>query len=155
MRMLILNGMRAMNSNLDAVRSAEMVGPSGPTTPEGKARSSRNALKHGLRASSIVLPSESTDEWDEHREGIHRALSAANALESELVDRIAELTWRQRRVVRAETARHKRCAGLYDDKELVSSESIQRYETHLARQLAVAIATLERARTLVVPALEG
>src|SRR3954463_11434533 len=42
----------------------------GPRSPGGKARSSRKALKHGLRAESVALPNEGaeelrelTDEW--------------------------------------------------------------------------------------------
>ena len=37
----------------------------GPRTPEGKARSSRNALKTGIDAKSAVLPSESAAKLDE------------------------------------------------------------------------------------------
>ena len=36
----------------------------GPSTPEGKARSAMNALKHGLRARSFgLLPEEDPQEW--------------------------------------------------------------------------------------------
>ena len=36
----------------------------GPKTAEGKARSARNALKHGLRAEKyVVLPEEDADEF--------------------------------------------------------------------------------------------
>jgi hypothetical protein len=35
----------------------------GPKTPEGKAAVSMNALRHGLRARSIVLPGENLDEF--------------------------------------------------------------------------------------------
>src|SRR5271167_4924980 len=35
----------------------------GPRTPEGKAAVSMNALKHGFRARTIVLPSENHDEF--------------------------------------------------------------------------------------------
>jgi hypothetical protein len=35
----------------------------GPKTPEGKAAVSMNALKHGLRARTIVLPNENIEEF--------------------------------------------------------------------------------------------
>ncbi|MBL8223542.1 MAG: hypothetical protein JNL62_30200, partial [Bryobacterales bacterium] len=35
----------------------------GPRTPEGKQRSSENAVKHGIYTSSIVLPGESAEEF--------------------------------------------------------------------------------------------
>jgi hypothetical protein len=36
----------------------------GPKTPEGKAASSRNALKHGLTATEFLLPNEDRDAYD-------------------------------------------------------------------------------------------
>ena len=36
----------------------------GPKTPEGKAASSKNALKHGLTATEILLPNEDRDAYD-------------------------------------------------------------------------------------------
>ncbi len=35
----------------------------GPRTPEGKAKSRFNALKYGIHADQIVLPTENEDEW--------------------------------------------------------------------------------------------
>ena len=49
----VLNGARAAASRRNGARSR------GPKTPEGKARSAQNALKHGMRAQKcIVLPGE-------------------------------------------------------------------------------------------------
>ena len=46
----------------------------GPNTPEGKARSSMNALKHGLRARTFgILPEEDQAEWAEHVRDLRRA----------------------------------------------------------------------------------
>ena len=36
----------------------------GPKTPEGKAASSKNALKHGLTATEVLLPNEDRDAYD-------------------------------------------------------------------------------------------
>ena len=38
----------------------------GPKTAEGKAKSSINALKHGLTAVQILIPSENADDFDAH-----------------------------------------------------------------------------------------
>ena len=38
----------------------------GPRTPEGKARASKNALKHGLMAQDAVIPGEDPAEFDRH-----------------------------------------------------------------------------------------
>ncbi len=76
----------------------------GPRTPAGKAKASRNAVKHGLTARAVVLPHlEDAADWGAHRDGIVAALAPIGALEAELADRVAVLTWRLRRAVRAET----------------------------------------------------
>ncbi len=41
---------------------------SGPATPEGKARSSQNAVKHGLHSKQILLPTESAEEFQALRD---------------------------------------------------------------------------------------
>src|SRR4051812_33616331 len=41
-----------------AISRANARKSTGPKTPEGKARSSKNALKHGLRAEAFALPNE-------------------------------------------------------------------------------------------------
>jgi hypothetical protein len=39
----------------------------GPRTPEGKARTRFNSLKHGLTAVDVCLPGESREEYDQRR----------------------------------------------------------------------------------------
>lgn len=130
-----------------------LVKSGGPVTPEGKARSARNAVKHGLRASAVVIPGESAEEWNEHRDGVLATLAPTNALEESLVERIAEITWRMRRVASTEAdgiTKHAQLFGSDDGVAPIPRDSLQRYETHLSRQLALAIATLERVRMLAV-----
>ena len=76
----------------------------GPKTPEGKARSSQNALVHGLRAASPVLSTmEREEDWQAHRAAILGSLTPAPGLEIVLAERIALHLWRLDRVVRYET----------------------------------------------------
>lgn len=74
----------------------------GPRTPEGKAISSRNALKHGLTARSVVIFGEDAAEYESFRSGFVARFAPVDDLEEFLVDRIAVCAWRLRRAVRVE-----------------------------------------------------
>ena len=76
----------------------------GPRTAAGKGVSSRNALKHGLLSSQLVLPDESAAEFDEFRERFTNDLAPVGEVEAILVERLVFASWRLRRVVRIETA---------------------------------------------------
>src|ERR1700722_11260188 len=39
-------------------------GHTGPTSPEDRATSSRNAIKHGACAKTLILPHESVADWE-------------------------------------------------------------------------------------------
>ena len=66
----------------------------GPQTPEGKARSSMNALKHGLRARSFgLLPEESKAEWAQHVGDLRGSYRPRDAAEEKLVTAIATAMW--------------------------------------------------------------
>src|SRR3990170_6179017 len=72
----------------------------GPNTPAGKARSSRNAVKHGMLSTSPVIEElEDPDEWERHLRGMTEAFEPVGYLEEVLVGRIALLTWRLRRII--------------------------------------------------------
>lgn len=43
-------------------------GSTGPTSPDGKARSSQNSLKHGLCSQKLILPNENAAEFEEVKE---------------------------------------------------------------------------------------
>jgi hypothetical protein len=75
----------------------------GPKTPEGKARSARNALKHGLRAEKfVVLGDEDLDEFDALEAALMAELSPEGALQTVLARRIVAATWRLERAERME-----------------------------------------------------
>jgi hypothetical protein len=75
----------------------------GPTTPEGKARSAQNALKHGMRAQKyVVLPEEDAAEFAALEAALILELAPQGVLQSILVRRIARAAWRLERAERLE-----------------------------------------------------
>ena len=74
----------------------------GPRTPEGKARSSKNALKHGLLAQDSVIPGEDPAEFDRHLTTYGDTYLPRNCIEKELVRQIADAAWRMQRLTRIE-----------------------------------------------------
>jgi hypothetical protein len=76
----------------------------GPNTPEGKAATKFNSLKHGMTAVTAVLPHEDADSYSELRESFLDTYKPANAVEASLVETIANSYWRLLRARRVETA---------------------------------------------------
>ena len=69
----------------------------GPKTPEGKARSAMNAVRHGLTGATVVLPGEDRKQFDELLENYIHDLRPATSLEMDLVHEIAVCRWRIQR----------------------------------------------------------
>jgi hypothetical protein len=76
----------------------------GPKTADGKARSRRNSWKHGLTAEVIVLRDEEADDFSELREALMEQYDPQSAMECELVERMAGILWRLRRLPTYEAA---------------------------------------------------
>jgi hypothetical protein len=77
----------------------------GPVTPEGKARASRNALKHGLAAlHHLVLEDEAPSELEDLTARLLDELGAESELEARLVRRLALAFWKGERAERLEVA---------------------------------------------------
>ncbi len=76
----------------------------GPVTPEGKSRSSKNALKHGLGARELVLANEDPDDFVDLAAAYYDKFKPADEVECDLVNEMAFARWRLRRVWAAETA---------------------------------------------------
>jgi hypothetical protein len=69
----------------------------GPNTPEGKARSRQNALKHGLRAKLLRLPPAGDDaaHFEELTAGLRRTYRPEDQAEAQLVEAIAVAMWQE------------------------------------------------------------
>ena len=71
-----------------AANRRNAAGSTGPRTVEGKARSARNALKHGLAGLGVAVPDEMIDAIRERTEAVRDAERPANRDEEWLVERI-------------------------------------------------------------------
>ena len=70
----------------------------GPCTAEGKARASRNSLRHGLSGLSVVLSDESRGSFRIFEKRLREELQPVGAIEDFFVERIISSAWRLRRV---------------------------------------------------------
>ena len=70
----------------------------GPRTGEGKARSSQNALRHGLSSRTAVLPSEDQAAYQQHCRQFFDEYHPATSTETQLTQELADIAWRLNRV---------------------------------------------------------
>ncbi len=72
----------------------------GPTTPEGKATSSGNSLKHGLASGRVIVPGEDPAEFEALLSDLIKEHAPANETESLLVQQMAQSWWLMQRAIR-------------------------------------------------------
>ena len=76
----------------------------GPLTEDGKKVVAGNAVKHGIFSKQLILSDENPSDYLALLEGLQVELRPVGILEQSLVERIAITLWRQKRLVRSETA---------------------------------------------------
>lgn len=84
----------------------------GPKTDEGKAASAQNAVKHGLRSTKVLIPSDDPAQYQAMRNALMEELNPVGASEQLLADRIAALHWQLQRA----TAMQAECLVAIDKK---------------------------------------
>src|SRR6202451_7519 len=72
--------------------------PASGRTQEGKARSKMNALRHGLTARVVVLPSEDMDAYQAFSKEIVDNLDAQTPVERQFAQTVADNQWRINRI---------------------------------------------------------
>src|SRR6266496_5435292 len=76
----------------------------GPKTPEGKAISSMNALRHGMTAKALLLTNEDPEAYIQLANAYYEKFQPADDVERDLVDEMVIAKWRQRRAWTNEAA---------------------------------------------------
>jgi len=90
--------------NRTEINRANAQHSTGPKTPEGKKVSSQNALRHGLTGQKIVLmPTEDLEVYEQHLKSFTNDLQPQGAIETHLVQTLADTSWRMNRVMTLET----------------------------------------------------
>jgi hypothetical protein len=131
----------AHNDHRAAVNRANAQHSTGPRTEAGKQRSSLNALRHGLTGHVIVLPTEDHAAYDTHSKRFFDDLQPQGALEQQLVQSLAETSWRLNRVAALET--NLLTLGMIDQ-----SAAINTAEPEVHAALATAASLREQSRAL-------
>ena len=75
----------------------------GPKTEDGKTRSRRNAIRHGLSAETVIEIAEDLEDYRGFEASVIADYDPITAVERELVLRLASLLWRLRRASSIET----------------------------------------------------
>lgn len=75
----------------------------GPKTEEGKRKSRRNAVRHGLTAETVIDVLEDANDYAAFELAVTSDYDACTAVERELVLRLASLLWRLRRATAIES----------------------------------------------------
>jgi len=91
-------------------------GPTGPRTPEGKDNTRFNATTHGIFSGVVVLNGESRPHYESLLNGLHRDFQPKGTLEDILVDKLATILWRHRRLILAE------CGEFQNQAEILNSD---------------------------------
>jgi len=65
----------------------------GPRTPEGKARSSQNARKHGLTARHFVVTEDEREEFDEFLAEYEETVAPEGPIESTIFQELTVAAW--------------------------------------------------------------
>jgi hypothetical protein len=94
----------------------------GPKTDEGKRQSRRNALRHGLTAETVIVIDglEDREDYRGFEAAVVAGYDARTAVERELVQRLATLLWRLRRIISMETDLPKIQSDIVHERRAVS-----------------------------------
>jgi hypothetical protein len=137
----------------------------GPKTPEGKKRSSQNAIQHGLLAKCLLLPGEDAENFEILMQNHERRFQPADGIELGIIEEMCAAYWRLHRVWTMETHTliHQistqpagqpvvRMMGAVRNLAAQPGTALmQRYETRLQNMYSRAIRTFKLLRTIPLP----
>lgn len=128
----------------------------GPNTPEGRAVSSQNARRHGILSERSTSANEDRNLFNNLLNSLVVEFAPEGPMEILLVERLANLFWRERRLVHTETLTLNRIQENNLDPfngpsvilalPLIDQLLLGRYQTMLTNQINSTITQIERLR---------
>jgi hypothetical protein len=115
----------------------------GPKSPEGKAAVRLNALRHGLRARTVVLPGEKAEDFHQLCADLEAEWQPQSCTEQLLVEQMAVAQWKLARVDACETALFDRFEGT---RQIGHLDRISQMAVRHERSFFRALRELERLR---------
>src|SRR5437868_4225454 len=108
----------------------------GPKTPEGKVKSSLNAVKTGLSGRTVLLHSDDAAVYQQHVRDYERELRPVGQRECDLVQSIADSAWRLSRIPALEMAIYAQgrtqFASQFDHEDVSTRSALIELQTFLA-----------------------
>ncbi len=108
--------------NRAAVNRANAQHSTGPRTEAGKQRSSLNAIRHGLTAQTVVLPSEDPAQYETLRRQMLDEYQPATPTETQLVQELVDTAWRLNRIPLLEASLLSRVENPPDEQAAINQE---------------------------------
>jgi hypothetical protein len=134
-----------MNATDECTNDASSLSPQvGPRTSNGKERSKYNAVKHGIFSKVVVLEGEPRGTFDRLLSELFSDLQPVGELERILVEKIAILVWRYRRLIVTEAKDSKTTLLSDADETRWNKDNLLRYEASIERAFDRALTQLER-----------
>lgn len=85
-----------------AKRLADQTKSTGPTTEQGKLKSSLNAVRHGLAAKNLLLPGEDAETYESRMDGVFTSLAPTDEAQAQLAALVADDIWKLDRLAKIE-----------------------------------------------------
>ena len=118
----------------------------GPRTPEGKRRSSLNAIKTMITSKVHLCSPEEQPAYDAHMAAYREALAPVGILETELVAEISKMKWRQKRAASVEDS-------IFSSGHLEQAHNMQTGDAAVDSCLAEGMVWKEHAKSLMLISL--
>jgi hypothetical protein len=146
------NGAQPLQEGVRVESNGESRTCKGPRTAKGKAIASKNALKHGIFSNVILLTSDSRKRYDSLLSELWEHFRPEGKIEEVLVEKLAVLIWRYRRLISTETAEIKTGPDLLAGETSISDSAIfnrfPRYEASIERSFDRTLTQLEKVQRM-------